>query len=111
MVLKNVQTLAEFELELTKNLGVLAYFSHEQCNVCQVLKPKVKELLGERFPQMAFVDVDVMQHPEVAGQFRVFASPTIVAFFDGKEAFRVSRSFGMDELAGKIERPYGLVFG
>jgi hypothetical protein len=48
--------------------------------------------------------------PEVAAQNRVFAAPTIVVFFAGRETIRKSRAFGIDELKAEISRPYSLMF-
>jgi len=46
----------------------------------------------------------------VAGQHRVFAAPTILVFFDGRETIRKSRNIGIDELRREIERPYSMIF-
>ena len=88
----------------------MVYFSHEQCNVCKVIKPNIAEMLGEDFPKMKLVYVDTVKAPEIAGQNSVFAVPSIVCFFVGRETFRKSRNIGIDELAQKIKRPYNMVF-
>jgi len=95
---------------LEKEDAVLVYFSHEQCNVCKVLKPKVAELLENNFPKMKMYYADTVLNPEISGQNKIFTVPTVLAFFGGRETFRKSRSIGINELAEQIERPYGMIF-
>ena len=54
--------------------------------------------------------VDVKNTPDVAAQFQVFALPTILIYFQGKEYYRFSRNIGVNELREAIARPYGMVF-
>jgi thioredoxin 1 len=90
--------------------GVLLYFSSDSCSVCKVLKPKVTELLHEKFPLMQSLYVDTEKCPVISGQFRVFTIPTILIFYEGKEQVRYSRNISMHQLEASIERPYNLVF-
>ncbi len=110
MAYLTISDLDEFNEVLNKEDAVLVYFSHEQCNVCKVLKPKVAELLDSNFPKMKMFYADTVLSPEVAGQNNIFAVPTVVAFFGGREGFRKSRNIGINELAEQIERPYGMIF-
>jgi len=90
--------------------GVLLYFSSDSCSVCKVLKPKLAELLHEKFPLMRSLYVDTEKSPVISGQFRVFTIPTILIFFEGKEQVRYSRNISMHQLEASIERSYELVF-
>ena len=90
--------------------AVLAYFSTTECNVCKVLKPKLMELVLSEFSQISLVYVETNLQPEVAAQNRIFAVPTLLVFFDGKEYIRKSRNFGLDELRKELLRPYRLMF-
>ena len=92
------------------NDAALLYFSTAACNVCKVLKPKVAQLLDERFPKIRMFYVDTEQVPEAGGQFSVFAAPTLVVFFDRREFVRRSRNVGIEELASQLARPYDLMF-
>ena len=51
----------EFEDLVNNNDAVLVYFSTPQCNVCKVLKPKVKEFISEEFEKikMAYVNCEL----------------------------------------------------
>jgi thioredoxin-like negative regulator of GroEL len=108
--MKNMQSLKEFETLVQKEAAVLAYFSHDQCNVCKVLKPKVEELLAEKFPKINTIYCNTQSAPEIAASQSVFAVPTLVVWFEGKETFRFSRNVGIQELEAALARPYSLYF-
>ncbi len=91
--------------------AVCFYFSHEECNVCKVLKPKLRSLLEADFPGINFYYVDTMKYRETAGQLNIFAVPTILIWFGGREWFRQSRNLNLDVLAEELKRPYELIFG
>jgi thioredoxin-like negative regulator of GroEL len=109
--MESLKTIQDFEQLLAEQDAVLAYFSTEVCSVCKVLKPKVIEMIAESFPQMKMVFVESDKLPELAAQNRVFAAPTIIVFFAGRETIRKSRAFGIDELKAEISRPYSMMFG
>ncbi|MCB9015343.1 MAG: thioredoxin family protein [Lentimicrobiaceae bacterium] len=90
--------------------ALLLYFYNDSCAPCVALRPKVEQMLLSEFPQMAHSYVNSAQFPELSASNGVFASPTIVVFFDGKETFRVSKYISIDELAGRIRRYYNLIF-
>ncbi|MFY9154206.1 MAG: thioredoxin family protein [Prolixibacteraceae bacterium] len=108
--MKTIESIQEFDTILAEEDAVLAYFSTEVCNVCKVLKPKVIEMMHESFPKVKMIYVQSDKLPEVAAQNRVFAAPTVVIFFAGRETIRKSRAFGLDELQSEIERPYSMMF-
>jgi thioredoxin-like negative regulator of GroEL len=95
---------------LRSEKAILLYFSHHQCSVCKVLQPKIEVLLKQAFPRMQFKYINTMENPEVAASFQVFAAPTVLLYFDGKEHARFSRNMGLDELKTAIERPYQILF-
>jgi len=103
------------ENELTTRIAeadaTLLYVTTTDCSVCKVLKPKVRELIDERFPRMAFVDLEMDLSPAIGQELEVFSVPTVIGFFQGKEHFRKVRVFGVEELAEAIERPYNILFG
>lgn len=105
-----ISSIGEFNDLVNENPAVLAYFSTEACSVCKVLKPKVAHMVEEFFPQIKTLYIQTDQLPELAAQWRIFTAPTVVVFFDGHETIRKSRAFGIEELKGEIQRPYGLLF-
>ncbi|MDA3819603.1 MAG: thioredoxin family protein [Candidatus Delongbacteria bacterium] len=109
-MIKSLETIESLQYELRKSDAVLVYFSHEACNVCKVLKPKVHELLTSKFPAMKMLYADVEKHPDIAGQYRVFAVPSLLVFFAGQESFRFSRNLSIAELEQRVRRPYSMMF-
>lgn len=95
---------------IAESEALLLYVTTTECSVCKVLKPKVRQLLTERFPRVEFVDVEMDLLPEVGEERQVFAVPTVIGFFQGKEHFRKVRVFGLEELAEALSRPYELLF-
>jgi thioredoxin 1 len=100
----------QFRKVTNREKAVLIYFSHEQCSVCKVLKPKIDKMLSNQFPEMPMYYCDTIKQSEVAAQNRIFAVPTVLVFFDGRETFRLSRNIGLAELQASIQRPYSLMF-
>lgn len=90
--------------------AVCFYLSTPECNVCKVLKPKVIEMLMKDFPKIEFHYVDLNEAKEIAGQLSVFAVPTILIFFDGKEIIRASRNIHIEKLRELINRYYKMIF-
>lgn len=89
----------------------VVYFSTQDCNVCKVLKPKLKELLESDFPEIKFGYVDLNNSREIAGQNTIFSVPTIIFYFEGSESFRESRNINLPNLRDKLARPYEIFFG
>lgn len=107
---EEINDLEQFNKTVEISPAVLAYFSTQACNVCKVLKPKVAEMTVQEFPELKLVYVQLDHAPDLAAQNRVFAVPTLVIYFEGKEFFRKSRNFGIDELRKELQRPYELMF-
>jgi thioredoxin-like negative regulator of GroEL len=105
-----IQSFEEFLKLKEEAPSLLAYFSTEACNVCKVLKPKVEELILNEFPKFKLAYIKSDKLPEVAAQNQVFAAPTILVFFEGRESIRKSRNIGIGELQREIERPYEMIF-
>ena len=109
-MIENINTLEEFHNTLQNNQAVLVYFSHEKCNVCKVLKPKILDMLTENFPKIKMYYSDTELFPKIAAQNSIFTVPTIIIYFDNKEFIRKSRNIGVSELIKELERPYNLMF-
>jgi len=99
-----LEKLEEFEEKVKTGGSSLVYFSHEECSVCKVLKPKVAALLQSKFPEMKMFYVNIIKSPMISGQLGIFAVPTLLVFFEGMEYIRESRNISVDDLGRKIER-------
>jgi thioredoxin-like negative regulator of GroEL len=104
------QTLIEIQDLIKNNDAVLIYFSTNHCAPCVTLRPKVSELLKNKFPKMKMAFIDAESAPQVTGNFNVFSSPTILIFFDGKETKRYSKYISISELEQNIQRYYDMIF-
>ena len=110
MVIPEITSEAEY-MEISGNSPAsLFYFSHDECNVCKVLKPKVHELLQDKYPKIPMYYVNIHKTPELSGQRSIFAVPTILVYMDGQEIIRKNRNIGLAELDELIVKPYSIFF-
>lgn len=86
------------------------YFSTQDCGVCKVVKPQIKEMLKNNFPKLSFQYIDIVKSTEEAACHSVFTVPTLILFLEGKEQNRWSRHFSVEQVRKDIERPYKLLF-
>jgi len=105
-----VSSEQELNEAINSNSAVLVYFSAPGCNVCKVLKPKILDMLESEFPKFKAFYCDLDKSPLIAGQQRIFTIPTLLAFFEGKEFYRMSRNISIEELKKSLERPYSMLF-
>jgi thioredoxin 1 len=99
-------TLEELQNTIREEVGVLLYFSGENCNVCHALRPKFKEVFDENFSQLKQIYLDAHENPEISANFQVFSVPTMIVFMDGKEFAREGRSVSLHQLTEQLKRPY-----
>lgn len=103
-------SLEEFSGLLKSEMAVVVYLSTDECQVCKVIKPKLEEMLDEKFPRIRMVYVPLGAFPEIAGQYRIFSVPAILVYFDGHEFLRKTRNISLEEFGREISRPYSLMF-
>lgn len=108
--MKEITSKQEFDQLLKDERAVMAYFSHDECNVCKVLKPKLTEALTEQYPKIKQAYINIKNTPELAGQNSIFTVPVVLLFLDGQESLRKSRNFGIGELTDEMHRPYSIMF-
>ncbi|MDD2265880.1 thioredoxin family protein [Sulfuricurvum sp.] len=104
-----MQTLDTINQTLTTHDAVMLYFSAPTCNVCHALKPKLVEAISTEFPIFEIESIDISETPEIASYFSVFAIPTVLIFFQGREFLRKSRHMSVGEVVEDIRRPYELM--
>ncbi len=102
-------SLEEIQQIIQKEMGVLLYFSGEQCNVCHALRPKFQELFDNEFPQIKQIYLDAHNNPEISAHFGVFSVPTMMVFLDGREFIREGRSVSLYQLSEQLKRPYSMM--
>jgi thioredoxin-like negative regulator of GroEL len=105
-----IQSLAELQQLVPKEKGLLIYFYSNRCAPCVSLRPKVSQVISEDFSGMKMVLVDSEKNPELPAHYGVFANPTIIVFFEGREFRRYSKYISINELGSDISRIYEMVF-
>jgi len=98
--------LESLQNSMREEVGVLVYFSGENCNVCHALRPKFKELFDTEFPLIKQVYLDAKEHEEIALHYQVFSVPTMLVFLDGREFLREGRAVSLYQLKEKLSRAY-----
>ncbi len=101
--------LEELREIIRAEIGVLVYFSGENCNVCHALRPKFKELFDRDFPQIKQIYLDAHKNSEISANFQVFSLPTMLIFLDGREFIREGRTVSLHQLRDKLSRPYDML--
>lgn len=102
-----LSNLHDFEQQRQSG-ALLVLFGGAHCGVCQALKPKINQLIGERFPEIALAYVDCEQSREICAQQGVFSLPVLKLFIEGQMHLEMARNFSLQELAARIDRAYGL---
>ena len=102
--------IRDIEKLITDKTAVLLYFYNDNCAPCKILRPKVRELVQDNFPNIEFRLINAKQFPTTSARFGVFASPALLVFFEGKEYIRESKNISIGELHDKIERIYSMIF-
>jgi thioredoxin 1 len=106
---EEIKSIEQLNSLIKNKTGLAVYFSSPACGVCSVLKPKVEEMFAKEFPLITFVEVKNDLSPEIAGQNKVFAAPTLLVYLDRKEFLRSVRNMSISQLTSKIKRPYNML--
>ncbi|WP_099189049.1 thioredoxin family protein [Tepidibacter mesophilus] len=94
---------------IKENDIVIAYFGNEGCGVCNIIKPKVSELL-KLYPKIKLVEINVDKNLEASAQFNIFTIPAILVFIKGKESIREARYINLEKIDYSIKRYYELFY-
>ncbi len=94
-----------FDQEVTQaSTPVLVDLWAAWCGPCRLIGPVVEELAGTYRGRLKVGKVNVDDHPEVAGRFRVMNIPTLLLFKGGQEVDRIVGVVPKDELTRRIEQ-------
>ena len=102
-------TLEELQNTIKTEVGVLLYFSGENCNVCHALRPKLKEAFDTHFPLLKQIYLDAHENSQISAEFQVFSVPTMIVFLDGREFAREGRNVSLHQLISQLNRPYKMM--
>ncbi len=108
--MKNITSLEELNnLKATAEV-LLVLFGGKDCNVCQVIKPKLIDLINKNYPKIAMVYIDCHEVTELCSQGGIFSLPVVQVFFAGQKFIEETRTFSLKKLIDDIDRPYNLIF-
>jgi thiol-disulfide isomerase/thioredoxin len=105
-----MQTIEEVIDHINNVKAVMLYFYSNECAPCQILRPKVEQLITKEFPLIETTYIEGRNHPELTVYFGIFSFPVILYFFEGKEYRRYGKSVSIAEMGAEIERAYNMVF-
>ena len=95
---------AEFEAEVLKEkLPVIVEFYSDSCIPCKQLSPILGGIEDDYEDQVKVVKVNVNFDADLAGEYQVMASPTILFFKDGREVDRIRGLVKRPELEDKVK--------
>ncbi len=105
-----LETLEQLNEHIRSEEAAMIYFYSDKCAPCISLRPKVYQLVTDRFPKIKLVYVNAEKAPHITAHFGIFANPTLLIYFDGREYKRESKYISIPQLEQEIERPYNMIF-
>jgi thioredoxin len=93
-----------FELIRTAEVPVLVEFWAEWCEPCRIVRPTVERIASDYAGRMLTVRVDIDRRPRVAEQFTIDSIPTIMLFWKGEPAMRLTGAQPYQAIREEIER-------
>jgi thioredoxin 1 len=77
------------------------------CGPCRMVAPVIEELAEQYRGKVKIGKLNVDDHPQVAGRFRIMNIPTLLLFKGGQEVDRIVGVVPKEELTQRIERLLG----
>ncbi|OQY31875.1 MAG: hypothetical protein B6241_12905 [Spirochaetaceae bacterium 4572_59] len=101
---EKLKSFSEIQKVIDKKDGMtLFYFTHPDCAVCSVIKPKIEEFLREH-SRISGYHSSLDDDPMIAGQLTIYSIPMVLIYMEGREILREGKFIVMDVLEPKIQR-------
>lgn len=105
--MKNFTDIALIE-KLSSKGALFILFGGPTCGVCKSIRPQLKTMLAEHFPEMQSAYIDCETSPEICAQFSVFSLPAVKVFIEDKLIEEEFGAFSISQLKVKLDRPYSM---
>jgi len=105
--MKSIANITLIENQSSKG-ALFILFGGSTCGVCKSIRPQLKAMLDEHFPEMNSVYVDCEASPEICAQFSVFSLPVVKVFIEDKLIVEEFGAFSISQLKEKLDRPYSM---
>lgn len=99
----------EINKAIASNEMALLYIASKGCGVCDVIFPRLTQLL-ESYPRLRGFKIELDQVPDISGIFHVFSIPCVLLYIQGKETVREARYIIIERLQEQLERYYNMLF-
>jgi len=109
-MIKKIDSADELRAMPGSQANFLVYFYNDGCAPCLSLRPKVEQLMFDRFPKMDLIYINSLDYPELVAEYQAFSFPVIIIYFEGKEFRRYSKYVSITELGEVIGRIYALYY-
>lgn len=91
-------TTETLDAELRASVPVLVDLWAPWCGPCRMMAPALEQLARDRAGRLKVVKLDVDEHPQVAGRYRVQGIPLLVLTRDGDELARLTGAAPLPQL-------------
>ena len=96
-------TDTNFQAEvLESEKPVLVDFWAPWCGPCRVVAPVLEEIAGER-DDLRIVKLNTDENPQVASQYQVLSTPTLILFKNGEAVKKVIGAYPKRKLEAELE--------
>ena len=101
--MEHLTNIHDIEQTLKDNRMCLFYIKAPDCGVCNVMLDKV-ERLADSYTSLCSFYTDIREEPLIAGRFLIYSGPTVLLLMEGKEIYRASQFFNLEELEQTINK-------